>query len=75
MFGLEHAYESLLADRLAFVGIRGWQRAVLLSNSKLKGLWCRFDVGPKKSIICLADLLVSNGSCLNFAQNQIQVFF
>lgn len=74
MFGLGRAEESLLADRLAFVGAHGWQRAVLLPHCKLKGLWCRFGAGPKKSIICLAHLLVSNGSGLNFAENQIQVF-
>lgn len=74
MFGLGHAEESLLAHRLAFVGARGWQRAVLSLHSKLKDFGVGLVRNSKKSIICLANLLVSSGSCLNFAQNQIQVF-
>ena len=68
------AGESLLTDRLAFVRACGWQRVILLPGPQLKGLWCRLGGRPQKSIICLADLLGANGSCLNFAQNQSQVF-
>lgn len=63
-----------LSRQTALVGAQGWQRAGLSPHSKLKGLWCRFGAGPNKYIICLADLLVSNDSCLILLRIKFRYF-